>query len=274
MKSRLSVYWLFIILLTLSLSTSKGHEILAKFTRDYFRNLYINQIVVFGCWDKYDSLKFSKSIIMDPEIKLIYESIDDNIDLDKLLHVDYWKLGIVLDLDCQRSKIIFDQFTKQHLRHNESYFWLMPTTGEKIPDYFYNLPLTIANEMTLAMRRNDNLHDENNTDNNNKRIYELYDVYNPSYRHGGKLNITYMGHWSLNDRNEGVLKIILTQYKYKRRGDLQGLVLNASIVIDFPAVPDYDTYIHNPINPHLDTMHRYNYALTLQMRDYYNFTLV
>lgn len=46
---------------------------------------------------------------MDPEIKLIYESIDDNIDLDKLLHVDYWKLGIVLDLDCQRSKIIFDQ---------------------------------------------------------------------------------------------------------------------------------------------------------------------
>lgn len=78
----------------------------------------------------------------------------------------------------------------------------MPTTKEKIPDYFHKLPLNIANEMTLAVRKNNDLHNSGN-DTNKNISYTLYDVYNPSYRHGGKLNVTYMGNWSLNDRDEG-----------------------------------------------------------------------
>ncbi|XP_057323934.1 ionotropic receptor 75a-like [Microplitis mediator] len=273
MKSRSSIYLLFIIFLTLSLSAIEGYDVLAKFTGDYFKKFYVSQIVVFGCWENHISVAFSKSIMKNTHNKLMYVNINDNLNLDKLLKVDYWSLGIVLDLDCQRSQIIFDQFSEQNLRHNESYFWLMPTSKEKIPDYFHKLPLNIANEMTLAVRKNNYLHNSNNDTNNNNISYILYDVYNPSYRHGGKLNVTYMGHWSLNDRDKGTLTISLTQYKYKRRGNLYGLVLNASIVVDHPPVPDYNTYIHNPINPHLDTMHRYNYALTLQLRDYYNFTM-
>ena len=62
---------------------------------------------------------------------------------------------------------------------------------------------------------------------NETDFYSLYDVYNPSYRHGGKLNVTYMGYWN----HENGLNIKLTQYKYKRRGDLHGMYLNFSIVV-------------------------------------------
>lgn len=41
--------------------------------------------------------------------KLTYVNINDDLNLNKLLKVDYWSLGIVLDLDCQRSHIIFNQ---------------------------------------------------------------------------------------------------------------------------------------------------------------------
>nr|WGC55099.1 ionotropic receptor 7 [Psyttalia incisi] len=108
------------------------------------------------------------------------------------------------------------QFHRQQLRHNESYFWLMPTIKTEVPEYFEDLPLNIATEMTTAMKTS-------------AGEYTLYDVYNPSYRHGGKLNVTRMGSWSAKNG----LKIDFTQYKYNRRGNLYGLVLNASIVVSY-----------------------------------------
>ena len=60
-----------------------------------------------------------------------------------------------------------------------------------------------------------------------KARFELYDVYNPSYRHGGKLNVTRMGYWN----DEGGIRNELTQYKYKRRGNLNEMYLNFSIVV-------------------------------------------
>lgn len=35
--------------------------------------------------------------------------------------------------------------------------------------------------------------------------------------------------------------------------------------------PDFDTYLTTPIDPHLDSMIRFHYALILQLRDMYNF---
>ncbi|XP_011296663.1 glutamate receptor-like [Fopius arisanus] len=244
------------ILIVILLQCSVGSdEVTAKFTGDYFDRLIIRQIVAFGCWSAEETLEFSRSLMKDGRY-LSYISIQNNLDMQRILKVHYYKLGIFLDLDCSGSETIFHQFQSQHLRHNESYFWLMLTIKSELPKYFEHLPLNIATEMTAALRTPDGEH-------------TLYDVYNPSYRHGGNLNVTLMGYWNV----ENGLNIQLTQYKYKRRGNLYGLGLNASIAIDHPTVPDYETYIHNPINPHYDTMHRYNFALTRQLRDYYNFTM-
>ena len=88
------------------------------------------------------------------------------------------------------------------------------TKDEEIPlNSLRELPLSINTEMSLAMY--------------NSEKVALYDVYNPSYRHGGKINITYMGYW----QNEEGIKIFLNQYKYSRRGNLYGLPLNFSIVV-------------------------------------------
>lgn len=77
------------------------------------------------------------------------------------------------------------------------------------------MPLTIATEFTLALA-----HESDDT-------YELYDVYNPSYRHGGKLNVTYMGYWN----NEDGLKNFLQQFKYNRRQNMYGMILNVSTIV-------------------------------------------
>ena len=75
------------------------------------------------------------------------------------------------------------------------------------------LPLTIATEFTVALRQNNS--------------YVMYDVYNHSYRHGGKINITYMGFWNQSNG----LEISLKQYKYSRRANFHGLALNFSVAV-------------------------------------------
>lgn len=89
----------------------------------------------------------------------------------------------------------------------------MPTSRNSVPKYFEKLPLNIGVEMTVAIK--------------NDSMYSLYDIYNPSYRHGGKLNVTSMGSWSCQKG----LNIVLTQYKYQRRGNLHGLIINSSLVV-------------------------------------------
>lgn len=103
---------------------------------------------------------------------------------------------------------------EHRIKYNESYWWLMTSARKSVPkDFFSELPLNIATEMTFALRQNES--------------YELYDVYNPSYKHGAKLNVTFMGTWDI----EGGLNIILNQYKYLRRGNLHGLILNSSVAV-------------------------------------------
>ncbi|XP_051154126.1 ionotropic receptor 75a-like isoform X2 [Leptopilina boulardi] len=109
--------------------------------------------------------------------------------------------------------------------------------------------------MTLALQKMENFH--------------LYDVYNPSFRHGGKLNVTFMGSWEPNDG----LKMEFDQYKYERRRNLNGLQLNFSIFLSQEPKPDLMTYLSVPVNTHLDSMHRYHFNLIRQLKDMYNFTI-
>lgn len=188
--------------------------------------------------------------------------------METILKVNYYKIGLVLDLDCPKSYSVFDQvglcmceekkksyirtclarsrlrnrrisirnsvarslrgesdrsnvilsrykFSAARLPFNESYFWLLVTSATEVPEAnLTGLPLTIESEVTLALA-------------GESSFYELYDVYNHAYRHGGKLNVTSMGYWDL----EGGLRNYLTQYKYKRRQDFHGISLNFSIVV-------------------------------------------
>ena len=110
--------------------------------------------------------------------------------------------------------ILFQFAVENKLPFNDSYFWLLISNSDQIPlELLRDLPLTIATEMTVALRKNNS--------------FKMYDVYNHSYRHGGKVNITYMGFWNQSNG----LQISLNQYKYKRRADFHGLTLNFSVAV-------------------------------------------
>ncbi|XP_020706263.1 ionotropic receptor 75a-like isoform X2 [Athalia rosae] len=195
---------------------------------------------------------------MASKSKVSYIPLPTNgiLDMQKMLTVNYYKLGILLTIDCPESNLVLKEFTRQALPYNQTYQWLLVTEHDSLPiAILRDLPLTIDTEMTFAIRNG--LH------------YVLHDVYNPSYRHGGSLNITPMGKWN----NSSGLDINLTQYKYQRRGNLNGLIINVSLAITHDPTPDFETYITTPVNRHFDTMHRYHFALIRHLREYYNFTM-
>nr|QNL15111.1 ionotropic receptor 64a [Aulacocentrum confusum] len=192
---------------------------------------------------------------MEARAMISYHQISDKIDLKSILHVDYYHIGVLLDYDCEKSMSFLDQFSRL-LVFNESYHWLMLTESSAPPvDVLRDLPLSVDTEMTVAMRNNDS--------------FQLLDVYNPSHRHGGRVNITYKGQWT----PQGGLRNQLTQFKYRRRQNFNLLPLNFSIVLLYPPKPDFHTYLTEPINPHLDSMTRYHYALVMQLKDFFNFSM-
>lgn len=151
---------------------------------------------------------------MQLDVQITFAPIVSNLDMSEILKVNNYRIGVILDFDCPLSKIIFEQFSQQRLFFNESYHWLVLTELIVLPtEVLKNIAFTVESEMTFASRR--------------ENSYLLHDVYNPSYRHDGALNVTFKGVWSLRDG----LNDELTQYKYIRRGNFHGLSLNLSIVV-------------------------------------------
>ncbi|XP_043277874.1 ionotropic receptor 75a-like [Venturia canescens] len=193
---------------------------------------------------------------MQLEKKVTFSKITNDLDMKMILRVNYYRIGVVLDYDCPHSEIVFEEFSKHQLPFNESYHWLVLTSTTTIPtQVLSNLPLSVESELTIANR------EENS--------YVLYDVYNPSYRHNGQLNVTFKGTWT----TQKGLEDEMTQYKYTRRGNFHGLTLNFSFVLTNPPLPDFETYMTRPTNRHLDTMMRFHYAIVRYLRDAYNFTM-
>ncbi|THK33135.1 probable glutamate receptor [Diachasma alloeum] len=183
-----------------------------------------------------------------------FNSITLNMNLEIILKVNYYHLGVILNLDCPLSDSVLHEFSDQ-LVFNETYVWLLLTTAPSPPsNRLRHLPLSIDTETTVATR------------DGNK--FTLYDIWNPSYRHNGLFHVVYKGRWS---PEEGLINE-LTQYKYTRR-NFNLTPLNFSITLRHPPLPDLETYMTTPINPQFDSMHRYHYALALILRDIFNFTI-
>ncbi|KAJ8670414.1 hypothetical protein QAD02_001673 [Eretmocerus hayati] len=255
-----------------------------KLISDYYKYRGVQQIVIFGCWSDVENLEmFRKVSSLDMELTI--QPIFDEMNLKDSLRVNYYKIGVVLDLECPKRDTVLNQVINvvkgEWMPFNESYVWLMLMKNRQslmmmpLESLLADLPLSIDADLVAALPSD--RYDESPDDVDGHGVmgnfseFELFDVYNPSYRHGGRINVTRMGSW---DQERGIIDELLRDYKYKRRGNLHGLPLNFSIALNFaPKSADLDDYLSVPVNKHLDTMHRYNYALLLQLRDYYNFTI-
>ncbi|THK33137.1 ionotropic receptor 75a [Diachasma alloeum] len=233
----------------------QSDNILAVFMRDYYKACDIHQIVIFACWENAAHLARN---IMGLDTVVAYQSITNGVDLRNILLVNYYRVGVVLDFDCPFGESILDEFSTQ-LHFNESYHWLVLSKFTTIPvNYLGRLSLTIASELTFATRADD--------------VFKLYEIYNPSYRHGGAVRIITKGEWI---PGTGLIRVqySLSEYKYKRRADLQGLSLNFSLTLANRPLPDLLTYLSSPTNRELDPMTRSQYPLALYLQDMYNFSM-
>nr|WGC55098.1 ionotropic receptor 6 [Psyttalia incisi] len=227
-------------------------NILVEFIKDYYKACNIHQIVIFACWE--DAVDLSRNMMGLTSV-VSYQSIKSVVDLSNILRVNYYRIGVVLDFDCPFSESVLNKFSSQ-LHFNESYQWLVLSKFTAIAvDYLGRLRLTVASELTLATRVNDE--------------FKLYDIYNPSYRHGGKVQITNEGEWVPG----GGLIRELSAYKYERRANLQRLTLNFSLTLANRPSPDLLTYLSSPTNRALDPMTRSQYPLALYLQDMYNFSM-
>lgn len=59
--------------------------------------------------------------------------------------------------------------------------------------------------------------------------YNVFDVYNPSFVRGGKLNITQIGHWSESDG----FMLSTYQSKIERRHDLNQIRFHAATAVNY-----------------------------------------
>lgn len=133
-----------------------------------------------------------------------------------ILHFDHRTLGIVFDINCERTKEIFEVFSINNF-FNRSYNWLMFAENlEHASESLEKENINIDAEITLAIPSE-----------NDSGVLKLYDVYNPCFKRGGILNLTNKGIWS---KING-LEITLTQSKIDRRSNLNKLTLHAGVVI-------------------------------------------
>ncbi|XP_063982985.1 ionotropic receptor 75a-like isoform X1 [Diachasmimorpha longicaudata] len=234
------------------LHVCQSDNILTVFMRNYYQACNIHQIVIFACWENAADLSRD---IMGFDTVVTYRSITNSVDLKNILRVNYYRVGVVLDFDCPLGESILDKFSND-LRFNESYHWLVLSKFTTIPvNYLKRLSLTIASELTFATRADD--------------VFKLYEIYNPSYRHGGAVRIITKGEWI---PGTGLI-LALSEYKYRRRADLQGLSLNFSLTLANRPLPDLLTYLSSPANRELDPMTRSQYPLALYLQDMYNFSM-
>lgn len=94
---------------------------------------------------------------------------------------------------------------------------------------------------------------------------------NPSHQHDGTLNIIEMGNYSVSNglklNNEYRL-----QSTIKRRKNMQKIKLRIMTVINQKIHEPFEHYLLKNHNPHLDSAHRYNFALLNIIKDMFNFT--
>lgn len=222
---------------------------------DFLNAHHLNVGVIFHCegervggWRKLTSeLKF----YVFCDVRQVGANLEQIMKL-KLSHV-----GVILDGDCDSTKDIFDKFSNLNF-FNESYHWLITTNEtENLIEILKTQNINLDSDITIAKQVNES-------------IYELHDIYNPSFKYGGNLIITRIGLW--NESGSKILK--LPESKVGRRLNLQGLTIPAGVVAT--NVKEHESFIEHLEScedKFIDTQHRHGYRLFKYLEVKNNFSM-
>uniref|UniRef100_A0A1I8NZJ5 Ionotropic glutamate receptor C-terminal domain-containing protein n=1 Tax=Stomoxys calcitrans TaxID=35570 RepID=A0A1I8NZJ5_STOCA len=104
--------------------------------------------------------------------------------------------------------------------------------------------------------------------------YILYDVWNPGRQYGGELNISKVGYFSHNQGLQ-LAEWYSTKSFVLRRMNMHLANIKCQIVIIHKSnTTTLHDYLTNRKDTHLDSMHRFNFALLSHVRDLFNFSFI
>lgn len=189
-----------------------------------------------------------------------FDLSSDDFQLNKLelfMKIDHRIIGVIIDLTCHETEDVFGEISSgEHF--NASYNWLMIAEDyEESIELLKQQNINLDAEITLAVTDNSTL--------------MLFDIYNPSHKNGGLLNVTEKGYWN---EKEG-FKVTLTQHKIYRRSNLNGITFEAGVVAT--EVPKHQTlleYMESDENIQFDAQHRLSYKLFKLLSMQHNFSYV
>lgn len=134
----------------------------------------------------------------------------------------YWFFGryshppcIVINLECNQTRALMAEMSKRVFFHHERSYLMFSESVEKAFDILNQENVNFDAEILLAIPSA------------GQELYNIYEVFNPSYSRGGRLNIAPMGLWS----QEIGWKQTVQQTKIERRHDLNGITFPTVIPV-------------------------------------------
>lgn len=120
---------------------------------------------------------------------------------------------IILNLECNQTKAFMSEMSKRIFFHHERKWFMLSGSVAEAFDILNKENINFDAEVTLAIPSGED-------------FYDIYEVYNPSFRRGGRLHIVPMGSWS---KEIGWNTTNLT--KIERRHDLNGIAFPTVIPV-------------------------------------------
>ncbi|XP_058795001.1 ionotropic receptor 75a-like isoform X2 [Phymastichus coffea] len=197
---------IFAIVLSLVVSKVVARR-LDDFAVDYFLYKRVASVVVLNLEMDQDNLSLMQRLnyvgIMTSSAK-IYRDIN----IHSLANTQYHKVGVFVDGQRDANRTLYSALSEAGCNRmfDELHHWLVITAAhDNLRSLIDDSNFDLSTDFVLAVAADG---------------YKMYDLYNPSKAHGLKLNVTFMGTWT----EERGLRILLTQSKYARRANLQGMI--------------------------------------------------
>lgn len=197
---------------------------------DLFKKKNILEIVVFSCEDRFKQASLLDTLNNNYFFASIIDQHTINYEIIKTIYSELGHIGFVIDEDCNNTNIILKASGESSL-FGDKYPWIIFSTNYGILEVLSQVNINVNAEVTVAWR--------NETD------WDLTDVYNPGFKHGGTLRTATMGVWSTTS---GLIQNNLTSIpKYIRRKDLSELTL-----VGHSVVSDITVYLNKNGNFEVD----------------------
>lgn len=223
-----------------------------KFTVDFLDETKSNLGVIIYCNEDLNKNMWSE--LMDENFKYFSFLDISKFSFDSRMIFNYCKLGIICDLTCKEIKGFLSIASELNF-FNSSYSWLMMSNNYNDSiGMLSGQNINLESEITLAVQNN--------------LTFDLFDVFNPSFKYGGELIVTPKGTYT------NQFKIMLNENKLQQRSDLKGIKINAGVVATgMKKGQTLVEYLESDENPLIDAQHRHHYRLFKVLAEKHNFSL-